>query len=437
MIAYNVPNVVTSTFLYASSVGVAKSAASKVSEVTQGDTQLQQGIDQMVEFVKTSKTFKTGKKLLNEQQKQKERKKKKIVDNFSDVEPDDPVSVDTDENANVVAIEKAEKSKISENELDIESVVAETVVISSDAENTDGNDKIVSSNSDADLQDIEKQVNKSLQGVTFNVIEDLVISSDSDKPNHDFGIRNVQWKEGSTAEFVDIMNWADDEARTTETEQNKGMPDSTAASPTGEPFGGDDPTDQVVIDPKNFELPPKSDDLQGQPEESTGDIPMMERLCKNGITADEKEIKKGLERLHPLNSDKVTPVPKNVARQLFADEEKPQPKLIPPERIERVDVLTVSCRKSRTFDQADPKSKAKDGDVEKSEVTYYSSDPRLDNFTPYYWREKSEMRKYYSLPVEFPTIAGAERFGINFATEPEEERQRQLNYDEKRTRTRS
>jgi len=41
------------------------------------------------------------------------------------------------------------------------------------------------------------------------------------------------------------------------------------------------------------------------------------------------------------------------------------------------------------------------------------------------------MRKYYSLPVEFPTIAGAARFGISFATEVEKECQRQLNYDGK------
>jgi len=147
VIAHNVPN-------------VAKSVASKVSEVTQVDTQ---GIDKMVEFMKKSETLKTDKKLLVEQKRQKERKKNKVVDNFSDVEPDDPVSVDTDENANIVAAEKVEKSKTSKSEPDFESVVAETVVISSDAENTDGNDKIVTSNSDADLQDIEMQVNKSLQ----------------------------------------------------------------------------------------------------------------------------------------------------------------------------------------------------------------------------------------------------------------------------------
>jgi len=47
------------------------------------------------------------------------------------------------------------------------------------------------------------------------------------------------------------------------------------------------------------------------------------------------------------------------------------------------------------------------------------------------------MRKYYSLPVEFPTIAGAARFGINFATEPEKERQRQLNYNGKHIPTKS
>jgi len=47
------------------------------------------------------------------------------------------------------------------------------------------------------------------------------------------------------------------------------------------------------------------------------------------------------------------------------------------------------------------------------------------------------MRKYYSLPVEFPTISGAARFGINFASEPEEECQCQLNYNGKHIWTRS
>jgi len=84
--------------------------------------------------------------------------------------------------------------------------------------------------------------------------------------------------------------------------------------------------------------------------------------------------------------------------------------MIPSERIEQVDVLTVSRRKPSTLSQADPRSKTSEGDAKTSEVTYHT-----DNFTPYYWREKSEMRKYYSLPVEFPTIAGAARF----ATEPE------------------
>jgi len=145
----------------------------------------------------------------------------------------------------------------------------------------------------------------------------------------------------------------------------------------------------------------------------------LRRVAADGQAIDEKGIKRDLERLCPLNSDKVTPIPKNVARQLFAGEEESQPKMIPSERIERVDVLTVSRRKPSTLSQADPRSKTSEGDEETSEVTYHTSDPRLDNFTPYYWREKSEMRKYYSLPVEFPTIAGAARFGINFATEPE------------------
>jgi len=163
VIAYNVSNVDASKC--ASNVNVSESAASKnveqkVSEVTQGDMQLKLGIDQMMEFMKMSETFKTGKQALAEQQKQKEQKKKKIVYNFSDVEPDDPVSVDTDDNANVVATEKSEKSKTSVGEPDFESVIAETVVISSDWK-MEGNDKIVSSNSDADLQDIEMQVNRS------------------------------------------------------------------------------------------------------------------------------------------------------------------------------------------------------------------------------------------------------------------------------------
>jgi len=96
------------------------------------------------------------------------------------------------------------------------------------------------------------------------VIEDLIVSSDSDKSNHNFGIHNVQWKEGSTAEFVDMMSWADDEARTKETEQNEGMPDSTTASPIGEPLEGNDPMDQVVIEPKSHEPPRNRTNYRGK-----------------------------------------------------------------------------------------------------------------------------------------------------------------------------
>jgi len=54
VIAHNVPN-------------VAKSVASEVSEVTQVDTRLQQGIERVTEFMKTSEALKTDKKLLAEQ----------------------------------------------------------------------------------------------------------------------------------------------------------------------------------------------------------------------------------------------------------------------------------------------------------------------------------------------------------------------------------
>jgi len=36
------------------------------------------------------------------------------------------------------------------------------------------------------------------------------------------------------------------------------------------------------------------------------------------------------------------------------------------------------------------------------------------------------MQKYYGLQTEFPTLSGAGKFGVNFATESEEERNRQL-----------
>jgi len=178
----------------------------------------------------------------------------------------------------------------------------------------------------------EMQVNKSLQGVTFSLIEDLIVSSDSDKSNHNFGVHNVQWKEGSTAEFVDIMNWADDEARTKETDQKEGMPDSTTASPIGEPLEENDPMDQFAVEPKSHELPPKSDELQGQNEESPDDIPILKRFRRSaadGQAIEEKGIKRGLERRCPSNPGKVTPIPKSVARQLFANGEESQPKMIP------------------------------------------------------------------------------------------------------------
>jgi len=236
-------------------------------------------------------------------------------------------------------------------------------------------------------------VNKSLQGVTFSVIEDLIVSSDSDKSNHNFGIHNVQWKENSTAEFVDIMNWADHNASAKETDQKEGMPDSTTASPIGEPLKENDPIDPIVVESEGHELPPKADQLQGQNEDSPDDIPILERfrrVAADGQPISEKGIQRGLEGVCPSDPDKVTPIPKSVARQLFADEEESQPKVIPFERNERVDELTMSRQKPSIYDQDNSKMNINAGDVEISEVTYHTSDPRLDNFTPYYWREEEE-----------------------------------------------
>jgi len=60
------------------------------------------------------------------------------------------------------------------------------------------------------------------------------------------------------------------------------------------------------------------------------------------------------------------------------------------------------------------------------EVNRRGSDPRLGYGTPYFWRNRSEMQKHYQLQTEFPTLSCAGKFGINFATESEEERNRQL-----------
>jgi len=60
------------------------------------------------------------------------------------------------------------------------------------------------------------------------------------------------------------------------------------------------------------------------------------------------------------------------------------------------------------------------------QVTRRGDDPRLGYATPYYWRNKPEMRKYYEQQTEFPTLPGAQNFGQNFAAESEEERDRKL-----------
>ena len=60
------------------------------------------------------------------------------------------------------------------------------------------------------------------------------------------------------------------------------------------------------------------------------------------------------------------------------------------------------------------------------EVNRRGNDPRLGYGTPYFWRNRPEMRKHYQLQTEFPTLSCAGKFGVNFATKSEEERNRQL-----------
>jgi len=60
------------------------------------------------------------------------------------------------------------------------------------------------------------------------------------------------------------------------------------------------------------------------------------------------------------------------------------------------------------------------------EVNRRDSDPRLGYGTPYFWRNRSNMQKHYQLQTKFPTLSRAGKFGVNFATESEEEQNRQL-----------
>ena len=118
----------------------------------------------------------------------------------------------------------------------------------------------------------------------------------------------------------------------------------------------------------------------------------------------------------------VAPVPAIVADVPSIAELKVKPKLTPPHRSDEVDVHAQSLRRHGITDQTNMSVTTETlGSVE------VTCDPRLGHFTTYYWREQAEMQKYYELPIEFSTLPGAGKFGINFANEMEEEHERQVN----------
>ena len=131
--------------------------------------------------------------------------------NMSDVEPDDPVPVTVDENANVVKDHKNEIVSDVQGTDVLPPANSEPVIISSDENNDNG--KIVD---DVDLHEIGMEVAENLRGVVFDVPEDANVVLGAEKPRTSewkdaFGVHDLYWQPSMAEMFMDITDWTDDE----------------------------------------------------------------------------------------------------------------------------------------------------------------------------------------------------------------------------------
>jgi len=152
-------------------------------------------------------------------------------------------------------------------------------------------------------------------------------------------------------------------------------------------------------------------------------MPLSERIRKSGTNGD-VTITNEERNNEGKPETEVSPVPTVIVSLPSTDKPRQKPNLTPPSRSDEIDVHAQAARKHGIVEQANPRMSVTSETI--VEVSHHGGDPRLGFSTPYYWREKPDMRKYYQLQTEFPTLSGADKFGPNFTTESEQERDHQL-----------
>jgi len=206
------------------------------------------------------------------------------LDTMSDVEPDDPIPVTTDQNANVVK-SKASKTVCTALSADVpllnvEAPVVDPIVISSDENNGDDNGNTVEKMviEEDELNAIGAEVAENLWGITFDVPEETNLELGMKHPSqiagiNDFGIQELTWRPTLTEMWMDVTDWTDKVGQSNEAAQDKGVrPDSTV--------GGSAPCDPAIAtksvqDDSPLEIAKTVEDTEAL---SLDDVPLSERV---------------------------------------------------------------------------------------------------------------------------------------------------------------
>jgi len=211
---------------------------------------------------------------------------------------------------------------------------------------------------------------------------------------------------------MDVTDWTDRVGQDNAAAQDEGVqPDST--------MGGNAPCDPAVVIKSVQDDPPLEIAKTVEETEalSLDDVPLSERVRMINVTAmvETSEIQAKGEGSEGGPEVRASPVPAIV-----------------------VSLPTVEYFRRKLYTTPPPKNDEESDDADTRpngpvmrvtsetivEVNRRGNDPRLGYGTPYFWKNRPDMQKYYGLQTEFPTLSGASKFGLNFATESEEERNR-------------
>jgi len=137
-------------------------------------------------------------------------------------------------------------------------------------------------------------------------------------------------------------------------------------------------------------------------------MPLSARICRTGTNGN-ITVSEGDSSSEGKPETEVNPVPAIVVSLPTVDKLKVKPNLTPPPGSDETDVYVQAARKHGIMDQPNPTMSVTSETL--VEVTRRRNDPRLGYPTPYYWRERPEMRKYYELPIEVPAVPGQKNLG--------------------------